>query len=111
MSHQCLADAFAPADAAYKHAVMKETWGHLAPKRNRAYKGFVVFALGCFECGDLNPTPLECEFGSLDSSPWFYDALIEFLQSLNGETGGVYRWDGTFKNYEFIGTVRRMSVR
>lgn len=110
MSHACLADAFAPAEASYRAAVLASTWGHLAPKKNRTYKGHVVFAIGCFDCGDLNPTALECEFGTLDSSPWLYDALSEFMRSLGGEVGGVYRWDGTFKNYEFTGEVRRLRL-
>ena len=108
MSHQCFADAFDPAEARYKAQVMNDTWGHLAPKKNRTYQGYVVFAIGCFDSGELNPTALECEFNGLDSSPWFYDALVELMQSIETEVGGVYRWEGTFRNYEFNGQVRRV---
>jgi hypothetical protein len=110
MSHQCLADAFAPAEARYKAAVMGDTWGHLAPKRNKIYRGHLIFAVGCFGSDYLNPTAIECEFRGLDSSPWFFDAVCEFMQSLDTEEGGVYRWDGTFRNYEFTGTVKRLKL-
>jgi hypothetical protein len=103
-------DAFARAEAHYHAQVSQATWGHLAPLRNKRYSGHIVFALGCFGSDDLNQTALSCELDGLDASPWFFDAMTEFLQSLGGEAGGVYRWDGTFKNYEFKGTVRRMEL-
>jgi hypothetical protein len=109
MSAQSMAEAWAPVDAHYKAEVYKETWGHLAPRRNKIYRGHVTFALGCFGSDYLNPTVLECGI-DIDSSPWFFDALIEFLQSLEGEIGGVYRWDGTFRNYTFKGSVRRVPL-
>ena len=105
MSHQCLADAFAPAEARYKAAVMVDTWGHLAPKKNTTYRGHFVFAVGCFGSDHLNPTAIECEFNDpeeeLESSPWFYEALNDFMQEMDTEAGGVYRWEGTFRNYTF----------
>lgn len=122
-----LAEAFAPIDAHYRSEVLKNTWGHLAPYKNRTYRGRIVFAVGCFGSDDLNPTVIDCEMrnptlGSLDSSPWFYDALSEFLGDMvtlgrDGddepeviEAGGVYRWEGALKNYEFRGTVRRLDL-
>lgn len=53
----------------YKAEVMAHTWGHLAPKKNKAYRGHIVFAIGCFGSDHLNPTALACEFSDLDSSP------------------------------------------
>ena len=81
MSSQTIADAFEPALMRYKTEVMKQTWGHLAPKRNRTYKGHMVFVVGCFGSDHLNPTAIECEFEGLDSSPWFFDHL-EYYQIL-----------------------------
>jgi hypothetical protein len=111
MSAQTIADVFAPVEAHYRAQVLKATWGHLAPAKNKTYRGHAIFAFGCFGSDCLNPTVLECEIG-LDSSPWFYDALIEFLGTFGGDdaTGGVYRWDGTFRNYEFKGSVRRLPL-
>lgn len=108
MSAQTIADAFAPVEARYKSLVMQHTWGHLAPRKNKTYRGYVVFALGCYDSGELNPTPLTCEFAGLGDSPWFYDSLMDFLQSLGGKAGDVFRFDGTFRNYEFQGTVAKL---
>ncbi len=119
-----MADAFAPIEAMYKAEVMADTWGHLAPKKNVLYRGRIVYAIGVFGSDRLNPATLYCElssrkYGSLSSSPWFYDALQEFLAELSwkpgeeypkrkghGEEGCVYEWVGTFRNYQWQGTVR-----
>lgn len=108
-------------------SVCKETWGHLAPRRNVTYSGFIRFAVGIFGSDDLNPTTVDCELknGSdeLHSSPWFYDALAELLSDWASagrygieplpvpvESGGVYEWRGTFRNYKFSGKLRRMTL-
>lgn len=109
MSAQTMYEAFAPVEAAYRARVYEATWGHLAPKKHKAYRGHIIFALGCFGNDPLNPTVLTCEIG-LDSSPWFFEAVTDFVASTGGEEGGVYRWDGTFRNYEFKGSVRRLSL-
>jgi hypothetical protein len=109
MSAQTIADVFIPVDARYRAQVQYETWGHLAPRKNKKYKGYIIFAVGCFGTGHLNPTALECEL-ELDSSPWFFNVMMDFLRSMDGETGCVYRWDGYFRNYEFVGSVRRMAL-
>lgn len=110
MSHQCLADAFAPAEARHKARVMAATWGHLAPKRNRTYRGHVIWALGCFGNDHLNPTVLECELSGLESSPWFYEALHDFLRTQSDQAGGLFRFDGTFRNYQFRGRVQKLRA-
>jgi hypothetical protein len=101
-------DALAACEEIYRQVVLEETWGHLAPKKNKTYKGRVVYATGCYDNGDLNPTPLSCNLKGLDSSPWFYSAIHEWLQDLPEEyrkEGCVYEWRGTFRNYEFNGKV------
>lgn len=110
MSHQCLADALVSWEARYAAEVAKDTWGHLAPRKNKTYRGHIVFAAGCFGSDDLNPTALRCEFKGLDSSPWFFDAMADFLASLEVEAGEVYCFEGTFRNYEFSGTVRPVAL-
>jgi hypothetical protein len=110
MSHQCLYDAFAPAEAIFAHRVRVATWGHLAPRKNKSYRGHIVFGVGCFGSDGLNPTALECEFGELESSPWFYDAVTELMQPFTTEVGCVYRWEGAFRNYEFKGRLRKMAL-
>lgn len=106
MSHQCIADAFAPVEAAYRSKVLEATWGHLALKRNTTYKGRIVYGVGCFGSDHLNPTALFCEFEGVDSSPWFFDALQEFIQEQKTEEGCVYEFKGYVRNYVFKGNVK-----
>jgi hypothetical protein len=82
---------------------------HLAPKKNRTYRGKVIWALGCFGSDNLNPMPLVCEFDGLCSSPWFYDALIDFLHEHSTEEGTLWRFDGIFRNYKMKGTIRQLN--
>lgn len=103
-------EAFAPAEARYSAAVMGATWGHLAPEKNHTYHGYIVYAVGCFGNDPLNPTPLACEFEDLDSSPWFFDALNDFIgdRRRNNKEGCVYRFDGSFRNYVFRGRITKV---
>ena len=115
-------DAMLPALERQKQAVLSETWGHLAPSRNRTYRGFIVFAIGWYGDGPLNPMILESEFKGLDSSPWFYEAINEYVSSLQHSNhkscfgpatydlppGSVYRFDGTFRNYKFKGAIKQI---
>lgn len=110
MSAQTMADAFAPAEARHHAEIIAHTWGHLAPKKNKVYCVQIVWALGAFDCGHLNPTVLQCELKVLDSSPWFYDAMIDFLRNHSQESGAVFRFDGYFKNYQFIGKIIRLKL-
>lgn len=114
-----MTDVFAPVQAAYREAVLQSTWGHLAPKRNKSYRGSVVFAVGCFGGDPLNPTILSAEFSGLEDSPWLYEALQELVanhrdyggtEQYTHEPGGVYRWTGVFRNYRFEGSIERMSL-
>ena len=87
---------------------LKETWGHLAPVKNRTYEGRIVYAIGCYN-GVLNPTPLSCVLGKLGSSPWFYEAIHGWLSDLPEayrQDACVYEWTGTFRNYRFDGKIR-----
>src|SRR5438270_14063598 len=104
-------DVFAPMEAQYRAEVIAATWGHLAPKQNKTYHGYIIFAIGCFGNDNLNPTAIACEFKGLDSSPWFFDSLTMFLQNLEMKEGCVYRFDGTFHNYEFKATIRQLQLK
>jgi hypothetical protein len=117
MSAQTMAEVFAPAEERYRIQVQEDTFGHLAPKKNTTYRGHVIFAIGCYDCGELNPTPLSVEFGDLPDSPWFYDALIDLLSEDQGvdkqrfAAGHVYRFDGSFRDYVFRGKFRECEVK
>ena len=107
MSHSEFAHAFDTHEANYRARVLEETWGHLAPKENKTYRGHIIFADSVFQ---NEVCVLECEFGKLDSSPWFYDALMEFLHAAEHKPGTVWRWDGTFRNYQFTGKIRQLTL-
>jgi hypothetical protein len=94
--------ALAPVELAYKQEVLKDTWGHLAPKRNKTHRGFIVFTITTYG----NMEMIDNGFDGLPDSPWLFDAMQEFAFSdwENLEHGTVYRFDGTFRNYEFKGT-------
>ncbi len=103
MSAQNIADVFASAEVVYKERQMQATWGHLAPVRNKKYRGRIVYAVGCY-CG--TPVILHCEFKDLPDSPWLYEHVQNFMFAQEGEEGCVYEFVGFFRNYEFEGTVR-----
>ena len=101
MIAQTIADAFAPATARYKEQVMYDTWGHLAPRKSKTYKGRIVYAVGCFGSDNLNPTAIVFDFPELDSSPWFFDRMAEFLADQESDLrkeGCVYVFTGSFRN-------------
>lgn len=106
-------DAFAPAEARYKSEVMAATWGHLAPRQRKTYRGYILFAIPAYDSG--TPCIIEAEFKGLADSPWLYDAMWDFACSVErgdeGEGAGVYRFDGTFRNYEFNGEIKRLLSR
>lgn len=99
-----MAETFATSEANYKAPGMADTWGHLAPSRDRKYQGRIVYSVDCF---NLNPTPIYCRFDDIDSSPLFYDSLVEMLSQYANVEGCVYEWLGYFLNYKWVG-VRRV---
>lgn len=102
-------DTLAEIDAHNYREQIKETWGHLAPVKGRKYTGRISYAVGCFGNDEYNPMALTCELRGLDSSPWFYDAIQQWMQGLPEEQrkpGCVYEWRGHFLDYEFTGQHR-----
>lgn len=111
MSAYTMDQVWAPIEASQRQAVLKNTWGHLAPRKHRAYAGRIVYAVGCFGDDDLTPTVIACDFNGLDSSPWFFDAMARFLsdqQIKNRTPGCVWEWRGRFRNYVFTGEIRQL---
>lgn len=98
-------DAFIEVEARNKEQVLQQTWGHLAPVKNKAYRGYIIYTAGCFGNGPLNPTALACEFKGLDSSPWFFNTLQDFMSDKRPDAGVVYKFEGVFKNYKFTGKL------
>ena len=93
------------------NAVMRGTWGHLAPEHRKVYHGEILFAFG--EYGDI--IPIRCNFEGLPDSPWFYDQMTDFIAEKSKDKGTIYRFEGTymlFKNGKcrFSGKVNKVKV-
>lgn len=92
------------ADAMY--AVKVDTWGHLAPEKNKKYPIQLTAAVGYFSDSYLNPILLTCSEDGPWHGPWFYDSINEFLSESIGEednSGKVFSFVGHWRNYRFIG--------
>jgi hypothetical protein len=97
----------------YRSAVMQATWGHLAPKPRRRYRGEIIFAHGDF--GDH--VVIRCNFKGLPDSPWFFEQMTEWTadRAFKRPRGSVLRFVGTymmFKNGKgrFSGHVHRVRL-
>lgn len=106
MSSQTFAEAFAPTEAHNKEKLIEATWGHLAPKKNKSYRGFIVFSIAANGLYCL----IDYDFKNLDDSPWLFDALQDFIGDNAKERGRIYRFNGTFRNFVFDGTIKEIPV-
>jgi len=80
-----------------KEQVYAETWGHLAPKKNVTYKGWILFSKSYFYNGN-NPI-IDFEFKELESSPWLFNVLEDYILKLDLPKGKAYKMFITFRNY------------
>lgn len=99
--------AFAVHERVATVAILRETWGHLAPAKNTSYRGRIVFAADAY---DGSIAVISAELSGLDDSPWFYDAMMDFLREFDPPHGRVFEWRGTFRNYHFHGRPRELSL-
>lgn len=92
-----------------KQQVMQETWGHLAPKKGKTYKGYMIWAYGGW--GEI--VLLAAAFKNLNDSPWLFEAMQEYIgEHLDGE--GIYKWEGHFSKlkkecYCFGGEIKKLD--
>ncbi len=83
-----LAEAFAPAEAHFKSKVMHATWGHLFPS-GFYYEGTIRVANSCY-----GGTAILSEKIEIEGSPWWYDAIHDFIFKLDDiEVGEVHAVD------------------
>jgi hypothetical protein len=101
---QSWAETFAPIEARDRQRVLSDTWGYLAPEKNTTYKGQILFCKSEYKSGSISL--ISSKFDGLDSSPWFYDSIYEYLNSLDYlEYGEVYKIDATLRNYRWWGNA------
>lgn len=103
MSKHGLQLAFDTWEAEMCRRVYAETFGHMAPRRDRTYKCDVTFCLTCY--GDY----IVIDTNGLPSSPWMYEAVHDFAADNAGEEGEIYKFVGTFRNYVFNGSITKVT--
>lgn len=113
------------------------TWGHLAPKPDTIYRGYILFTHTCHGCIEIIDYEFRTDEGQdLDGSPWIYEDLNEFVGDLvhperaiecRLPRGRVYIFHGTYTRTadkprddcsdmmeegkgEFKGRVRRLRI-
>jgi len=104
--------AMAPAEANHRQAVLRSTFGHLAPKKHKTYRGSIVFGYGEYDSGSLNPTILQDNMG-IEGSPWWYDEINEFIRTIHpdgGPCGAVFEVYATWRNYHWWQTGLRNMI-
>ena len=104
--------AFATHEAKARAAVMAETWGHLAPRVNKRYSGWIVFTLTEYGCYEI----IASNWRGLYDSPWLYEDMNEFVVKHAKAKGGLYRFDGQYMKdsrgkANWNGKVKRLNYR
>jgi hypothetical protein len=99
-------DAFKPVEEMYGEKVKRETFGHLAPEKNKVYRAEILFTLG--EYGDY--AIIRAKIEGLDDSPWLFDDMMDFMCEEAKEEGCVYRFHGTYRNRRFRGKVEKVDI-
>lgn len=99
----------------YKTIQTEQTFGHLAPKPQTEYKGYILFTLTVFR----DTCIIDFEFSDLDESPWFNTDVLEYISGYTdalpeSKNHGVYRYEGSYKkfkngNHKFEGKVTEIA--
>ena len=100
---------------AYVHQT-KETFGHLKPKTQTEYKGYILFTLTAF--GDTSI--IDFEFENLTESPWFNNDILDLISEYTKKLPkdkyfGVFKWNGYYKkfkngNFKFKGNFSEIKI-
>jgi len=107
-------EAFAPIEQHNKAVVMINTWGHLAPKRQKKHKGFVLFT--CTAYGQTYN--IDNEFETVEDSPFFFEDMENYIHNYSNElpknSYGIFKFEGhyiKFKNGNgrFTGKVTKIE--
>ena len=104
-------ELFSEHEKRHRSAVMHNTWGHLAPRAKVRHKGYIIFSKTCYR----QEVVIESEFSGLSDSPWYYDALHEFIgEKLSTRDEGTYRFDGDVYmclngKFKFSGGIKKLN--
>lgn len=100
-------EVFAPIEAHYKAAVIQDTWGHLAPKKNTTYRGDVLVSSSGYSTGiqlvDMN-------WDHLQDNPWVYEKMQDWLYEQRKilTAGTVWTIKVTMRNYRIWGQFTKI---
>jgi len=89
--------------------VMEDTWGHLKPKKEITYTGWIQVALSCY--GDL--IIIDWFFDGLEASPWQFDefwANIYKWQDDEKPRVGVWQFEGTYERPHLKGVWKKCKA-
>ena len=95
-------EAFLPIFTENRRRVLEDTWGHLAPKKNKKYSGYILF---CQTSGGLIVS-IDYNFEGLGDSPWLCNSIEDFIAENVDKKGIIYKWEGNLKNYQFSGEIK-----
>jgi len=118
MAHAGLQEAAFIALGEYTARVQAMTWGHLAPKPQRAYSGYILFINAAYG-GAIEI--VDADFEELSDSPWLYDDMMDFackfleqFYNTKAESAGLYLFEGHYRkykngNYRLCGSTRKIK--
>ena len=98
-------EVMAPVMAHRRNIVLRETWGHLAPKKNISYKCKILFSVSGYDSGTRTIIDTELAAG-LEDSPWLYESIdmeVNKWKIDSSKVPGVYLIVGTFRNFRWYG--------
>lgn len=97
--------------------VFNETWGHLRPEKGTDHPGTMIIALSSYN--DQGVVVVEKKFPTLANSPWFYEAMNDYVLKIMYErkkrSPGIYTFTGCVRSYKngklkFFGKITKMSL-
>jgi hypothetical protein len=104
----CVADAYV--------RVTDATFGHLKPKPQTEYTGYILFTKTSFR----ETCIIDFEFENLTESPWFNNDILDLISEYTKKLPkdkyfGVFKWNGTYKkfkngNFKFKGDFSEIKI-
>lgn len=96
MTEDQIINCFGKHEAKYRAQVQADTWGHLQAEEGKHY-GSILFAVS--EYNSQGAIIIKDNFKTVESNPWFFEALNEFISNSKFEAG-VYNAVGYYKVFK-----------
>lgn len=83
----------------YEQSVMIDTFGHLAPEKNKTYRGTMLIAKSAFK--EREAEIIDFKFDNdLESSPWLFEVLERYVKNFRIKEGHVHEINIKIKNFK-----------